>query len=54
MHFSDALPCRASDFPLSTKRIYIQMIVTFRGTKTPKIQTCGMARIGKLHLELHL
>ena len=24
MHFSDALPCRASDFPLSTKRIYIR------------------------------
>ena len=23
MHFSDALPCRASDFQLSTKRIYI-------------------------------
>ena len=33
MHFSDALPCRASDFPLSTKRIYIQMSSTFRGTK---------------------
>ena len=33
MHFSDALPCRASDFPLSTKRKNIHLDRTFRGTK---------------------
>ena len=31
MHFSDALPCRASDFPLATKRIYIQSGNRFGG-----------------------
>ena len=34
MHFSDALPCRASDFPLSTKRIYIyELPIEFRCLK---------------------
>ena len=31
MHFSDALPCRVSDFPLSTKRIYIYKVATILG-----------------------
>ena len=31
MHFSDAPPRRASDFPLSTKRIYIYKVAAFLG-----------------------
>ena len=31
MHFSDAPPRRASDFPLSTKRIYIYKVATILG-----------------------
>ena len=54
MQFPDALPCRVSDFPLSTKRIYIQMGEGFGMLKTAKIQTCGMERSAELHLELHL
>ena len=42
MHFSDALPCRASDFPLSTKRIYIYKVARHVEKMTPKIRRRGM------------